>query len=150
MTRPGSTRFHRLAALQELATLERRRELEGACAETDRRAVAATALSHELAAAEAGLTEVFARDRLCLDSLRWAAAIVGESERALTEGEAALDRAKGAEQEAGSAWMTARHRTEWFGDQARDLEKKEAAKIDDRAEAEARSLRVAGWRGVAS
>lgn len=142
------TRFGRLAMLQDLATLETRRTLESACAETDRRTTETTVLAQDLLDAEAGLEAVYAKDRLCLDGLRLAAWIVGSSEQALIGGKAALDRAQSDEREAGLEWMAARHRTEWFSDQARALQKKEADKRDETAESEARCLRLAMRQGV--
>jgi len=147
--RPQPARFARLAMLQDLATLERRRALESACAETDRRTAKAAVLVQDLLAAEARLEAIYAKNRLCLDGLRLAAWIVGDSEQALTGGKAALDQAQSDEREAGMEWMAARYRTEWFSDQARALQKKEANRRDETAESEARSLRLAMRRGVA-
>lgn len=136
-------RFGRLAILQDLAALERRRALENACALTDRRTTEAGELAQALSTAEIALEQVYAEDRLCLDRLRLAAWIVGDNERALTRGTTALEEAKSDEHEAGSEWMAARHRTEWFADQARLSHKKEADRLDEAAESEARSLRLA-------
>lgn len=144
--RPEPARFGRLAMLQDLAALERRRELESACAETDRQNSRAAELAQEFAAAEAGLEAVYAKDRLCLDSLRLAAWIVDDSERALIDGKGELERAEADEREAGLEWMAARHRTQWFGDRTRALKKEAADKRDETAEGEARSLRLAMGR----
>ncbi|WP_332819470.1 hypothetical protein [Sphingopyxis sp.] len=146
--RPQPARFARLAMLEDLAALERRRTLESACAETDQHSAKAALLTQDLLAAEAGLEAIYAKDRLCLDSLRLAAWIVGDSEQALVRGKAALDRAQSDEREAGLEWMAARHRTEWFSNQARTLQKKEADRRDETAESEARSLRLAMRPGV--
>lgn len=141
--RPQPARFARLALLQDLATLERRRALESACAETDLHNAKADVLGRDLLAAEAGLEATYSKDRLCLDSLRLAAWIVGDSEQALVRGKAALDQAQYDEREARLEWMAARHRAEWFDDQARALQKKAAERRDEAAENEARSLRLA-------
>ncbi len=134
--------YSKLAALQDLVALERRRDLERACAETDQRTREAAQLAEALAAAEAGLSAVHAAERLCPDRLRYAAAIVGDSDLALGEGRTAVARTAEAERLAGSAWLMARHRTEWFGDRASQLEKRAMRKRDDAAEAEARMLRM--------
>lgn len=142
-------RFDRLAVLQNLATLERRRALEGACIETDHRAGVANEAAQVLSTADATLERVYAEERICLDRLRLAAWIVADCERILDRSEHALDEAKAEEHEAGLQWIAARHRTEWFGDQARTLQKKKAGKRDDRAENDARSLRLALRRDLA-
>lgn len=145
--RLGSSHFHRLASLQTLASLDKRRVLEHACAETDQRSKDVSSLTQEMVAAETNLEGVYGAVRLCLDSLRFAGAIVDQNAVALDKGKEQLTAARVREEEAAQNWMAARHRTQWFEDKTRMLQKKEAARRDDAAGLEARALRLVVRRG---
>lgn len=135
--------FVRLAALQELAVIERRREVEKACAETDQRIAREAELVRQVRAAETNLDEVHAAERLCPVRLRLASAVLGTSEDALAAGCDALQTARKDEEAASLAWQGARHRVRWFGERARDLRRGEDERRDSAIEAEARSLSLA-------
>ncbi len=135
--------FARLAALQELAVIERRRAVEMACAETDLCTEREAEMHRQVRAAEANLGDVHAADRLCPVRLGLAAAILGANEDALAAGRQALLASQKEEEAASLAWQGARHRVRWFAERARDLAKAEVERHDAAAEAEARSLDLA-------
>lgn len=147
MSRPDKPApFVRLAALQDLAATEHRRQLAVAQSETERRRNEEVALAKELAAAESNLDAIHAGDRFCPIRLRLAAAIVDVGEEALAVGRDRLRAAAMAEERAGADWLAARHRSRWFTDRARSLRKQEIDRRDDAAEREALMLRLASRR----
>lgn len=145
--RDASAPIEKLAGLQRLAALERRRELEAALQETERQRERHDALGRQLDDADAALGAVYANERMCLDRLRLAAAIVEHSEDALAKGARDLADADAAERRAGTDWLLSRHRGDWFSDHARALRQREAARRDEAADGEARSLRLAVDQG---
>lgn len=144
MTRmPSSERLGRLAGLQALAATEHSRSLAGACAETDRRRGEEAERAADLRAAEADLAGVHGGERFCLDRWRLAAAVVGSSANALVKWQQALQRAEDDERQASIDWLTARYRADWLTGRARAARRKEADRQDEKAESEARDLRLA-------
>lgn len=142
MRRSGGIPLTELARLQQLAVLERRRELELACAETDRRDVATRDLNAELDRAEQDYAAVHGGERVCLSRLRVAAAIVNAGADALRVGQSALTEARSGEAAASATWQQARYRADWFDDRARDQRRFDSDRRADRNDAEARMLRL--------
>lgn len=140
--RRGGVPLAQLARLQRLAVLERRRGVELACAESDRREAAAHRLDTELAQAERDYAASHADGRMCLSRLTLAAAIVNAGADALRAEQGALAAARSDEAAAGAAWLQSRYRADWFEAGARDQQRRDAVRRGDRADEEARMLRL--------
>jgi hypothetical protein len=142
--------FDRLGQLQRLVVLERRREVEEACADTKHRESTVQRSHEQLRGAEDRYAEVHAGATVCLSQMALAAAIVAKCDDEVCGALRALDKARAVEGDAGSAWLLARHRVDWFDLRARDQRRVEHARSDDRVEAEARTLSLAVRPGANS
>jgi hypothetical protein len=137
-----------MARLQELAVLESRRALEVAVADTNAQEQLVNRADEALIAAEASYAELHAEPAFNPIRMLLAGALLNQAGDEAEVERSALQFARDSETTAGIDWQRDRHRAEWFGKQAQQAAKFEARRRDDRAEDNARQLRLALGQGA--
>ena len=134
--------IRRIAAMQDLRTLDRRERVLRACAATDAQALARDTSDSALAASLAELDRVFAAPGLDLDALSLAAAQFALCDEALTQAEVRLSDARNAEATANAEWSRASLVADWFTGEGLRLERRERQMREEKRLADALALRL--------